>query len=112
MKEVSIPRWIGLKSDIAAQNFQLHFFVDASKEVYGAVCYIRAINSDGNVNCCLLMSKFYLSPKDETSISRLELLATAVAVKLNVTLTHELNLHLRPSIFLDRFGYCPPQNCK
>ena len=99
LKVVSIPRWIGLKSDIAAQNCKLHFFVDASKEAYGAVCYLRTINSNGNVNCCLLMSKSFLSPKDETSIPRLELLAAAVAVKLNVTLTNELNLHLSPFIF-------------
>ena len=99
LKEVSIPRWVGLKSDIAAQNCQLHFFVDASKEAYGAVCYLRSTISNGNVNCCLLMSKSFLSPNNETLIPRLELLAAAVTVKLNATLTNELNLHLRPSIF-------------
>ena len=88
-----------LKSDIAAQNCQLHFFVDAYKEAYGAVCYLRIINSNGNANCYLLMSKSFLSPKNETLIPCLELLAAALAVKLNVTLTNELNLHLRPCIF-------------
>ena len=99
LKKVYILRSIGLKSDVAAQNCQLHFFVDASKEAYGAVCYIWMINSDSNIYCCLLISRFYLSPKVESSIFHLELLVAAVAFKLNVTLINELNLHLRPSIF-------------
>ena len=53
-----------------------------------------------HVNCNLVISKSHLAPKDESSISRLELFAAVTAVKLDIFLKHELNLpQLRTAIF-------------
>ena len=99
LQQISIPRWIGMSTTTDYQKFQLHYFVDASKEAYGAVCYLRIVSVNDKVICRLLMSKSYLAPKDETSIPRLELLAAVTAVKMDMLLSTELNLNLRPSIF-------------
>ena len=99
LQQISIPRWISMPTTTDYQKFQLHYFVDASKEAYGAVCYLRIVSVNDKVICRLLMSKSYLAPKDETSIPRLELLAAVTAVKMDMLLSTELNLNLRPSIF-------------
>ena len=62
---------------------RLHYFVDASKLAYGAVCYLRLVDMNQKVKCFLKMSKSYLAPKDKTSILRLELMADVIAIKLD-----------------------------
>ena len=46
-----------------------------------------------------MISKSYLAPKDETSISRLELLAAVTAVKLDMFISTELQMNLKRSTF-------------
>ena len=99
LQKISIPRCLGILPSRDAQRQQLHFFVDASKVAYGAVCYLRTVDTLDKVNCMLVMSKSYLAPKDEQSIPRLELLAAVTAVKMNQMLSKELCLDLSPSIF-------------
>jgi len=78
------------------QKCQLHIFADASTTGCGAVCYLRAVDQNGNVTCTLVMSKARLVPKGETSIPHLELIAAIMAVQLEGHVKRELNLDLRP----------------
>jgi len=81
------------------QKCQLHIFADASTTGCGAVCYLRAVDRNGNVTCTLAMSKARLVSKGETSIPRSELIVAVMAVQLEGHVKSELNLDLRPSIF-------------
>ena len=98
LKAVSVPRWLGLQSSKNGVACQLHFFADASSLAYGAVCYIRAVDLEGNKTCSFVMSKSYLVPKDEISSPRLELPAAVTAVKMDKMRT-ELHVSLRPCVF-------------
>ena len=83
LQTVSIPRWFGLLPPDCGQTYRLHYFVDASKEAYGAVCYLITVDKNGAIKCSLVMSKSRLSPQDETSIPCLELLAAVLAVNID-----------------------------
>jgi len=85
------------------QKCQIHCVADASTLAYGAVCYIRAVNHESEVVCTLGMAKSRLVPAEETSISRLELMAAVMAVELERSVKKELNLDLRPSVFWTDF---------
>jgi len=82
LRNVSFPRCFNLNLYENTQKCQLHVFADASTTGCGAVCYLRAIDRNGNVSCTLAMSKAQLVPKGETSIPRLELIAGVMAVQL------------------------------
>ncbi|XP_046558819.1 uncharacterized protein LOC124267876 [Haliotis rubra] len=73
---------------------ELHHFSDASLNGYGAVSYLRAINTDAEIHCSFLMGKARVPPIKESTIPRLELSAAVVSVKLNETLLQELNLNI------------------
>ena len=99
LKTVSIPRWFGLLPLDCGQTYRLHYFVDASKEAYGAVCCLRTVDKNGAIKCSLVVSKSRLSSQDETSIPRLELLAAVLAVNIDCTLRKELKIPSKPSMF-------------
>ena len=50
---------------------QIHHFCDASQSSYGAVSYLRLVNSDGQVHCSFLIGKSRLAPLKQTTIPRL-----------------------------------------
>ena len=100
LQNVAIPRFIGIHEPRAVERCQLHYFADASKHAFGAVCYLRMQESPESIRCVLMMAKSRLAPKSEESIPRLELMAAVTAVNMDLTLKKELGLpNLRPSIF-------------
>ena len=94
-----MPVCLGLQAFEELRKCQLHYFVEASKLAYGALCYIRAITRNDVVVCSLVMSKSHLAPKDETSIPRLELMAAVTAVKMDLMLKQNLGIESQSSIF-------------
>ena len=60
----------------------LHHFSDASEEGYGQSTYLRLVNLSGKIHCCLLMEKLRVTPKKYVTISRLELVAAVLSVKI------------------------------
>ena len=82
MNEVSVPRYVAAPDMTDVSTKQLHFFCDASKEAYAAVCYVRITLSDGTVHCSFLFGKSRLAPLQTRSISRLELMAAVLAVEI------------------------------
>ncbi|XP_064638317.1 uncharacterized protein LOC135494330 [Lineus longissimus] len=89
-----LPKLSGFSADrcVKPQGFgeiasaALHHFSDASETGYGVASYLRAVNAEGLVHCCLLQSKSRVAPLKQVSIVRLELTAATVAVRLNTML--------------------------
>lgn len=69
-----------------------HHFCDASQFAYGAVSYLRQVNSDGQAHCSFLVGNSRLAPLKQMSIPRLELAAATVSVRLNKLLKNELEI--------------------
>lgn len=78
---------------------QLHHFGDGSSTAYGAVSYLRVEAPDGRVKVTLVMAKGRVAPMKATTIPRLEIAASVLAVELDVVLRRELKLDLLPSVF-------------
>ena len=90
LKEFSVPRSVTPEGDV--QSCQLHMFSDASETGYGAVGYVRVVDSAGAMNTALLMSKARVAPLKVSSIPRLELAAATLAVQMSTQILSELDL--------------------
>ena len=88
-----------IKSVSSVVTYQLHHFSDASQIGYGNVSYLRMENQDGTVTVSMLYSKARVSPIKPVTIPRLELLATALSVKIDARLKQEWNVKLEESVF-------------
>ena len=88
---LSIPRvYVGFEN---AQNLQLHCFADASKDGFGAVCYLCCNDGDkcfGN----FVMGRSRVAPMNQQSIPRLELCAAVTAVRLSSIVLKELQVKI------------------
>lgn len=78
---------------------ELHHFSDASERAYGCCSYLRCSSRTGKIHVALLCSKSKLAPIKALTIPRLELQAALLAVKVDVMLKRELQLHLVASHF-------------
>ncbi len=92
---ISIPRWIQCKD---GRDRQIHVFTDASSRVYCRVAYMRLTsetsredkNSQADekvIDVCLVTSKYRVTPTKTESISRLELAACVLGVRLGNAVT-------------------------
>ena len=73
---------------------ELHHLCDGSQQAYGACSYIRCINSKGQINSQLNMSKSKVAPLKQCSFPRLELQGTVLAVKINYMLQRALDIRI------------------
>ena len=71
----------------------LHHFSDASQDGYGQVTYLRIVDEKGYVKCSLVMAKSRVPSTKFVSISRLELTAAALSIKVSTMLRRELTIH-------------------
>lgn len=94
---IEIPRWYKYTS--ANDIVELHIFSDASCKAYGAVSYLRIINT--GVHCSFIIGKSRLAPIQNkmTTIPRLELQAAVLAARLKKTIFDELILKVN-QVFL------------
>jgi hypothetical protein len=76
---IKVARWTGLKAK--GMSYQLHTFCDASEEGVCAAVYIR-VKSGAEITTNLLAAKSRVSPLKAESISRSELVACVIAVRL------------------------------
>ena len=73
------------------QKVELHHFADASSRAYGQCSYLRLVDDAGNVHCSLVLGKSRVAPLKTITISRLELTAAVVSVKISSLLNEELS---------------------
>ena len=67
-----VERALQNSSDV--KSVTIHTFVDASKDAYGAVSYLRSEHLDGCINVNIIASKTRVVPLTTVNIPRLELL--------------------------------------
>jgi predicted nuclease with RNAse H fold len=77
---IKVTRWTGLKAK--GTPYQIHTFCDASEEGICAAVYIR-VKSGSDITTNLLAAKSRVSPLKAESISRSELVACVIAVRLS-----------------------------
>ena len=73
----------------AVKEPTLIIFSDASKEAYGACCYIRWELADGAFSSNILLAKSKIAPVKVITIVRLELLAAVISVRLRLSIKVE-----------------------
>ena len=84
----------------ATNEPMLIIFSDASREAYGAVCYIRWELKNGTFSSTLLLSKSKIAPTKVITIVRLELLAAVIGKRLRLTIEKECRLKFRKVIHI------------
>ena len=78
---------------------QVHHFSDASQVAYGAVSYLRLVNSNHEVQCSFIMGKSRLSPLKPVTIPRMELSASVLSTRLDRIIRQELDFVIHDSFF-------------
>ncbi|XP_054708422.1 uncharacterized protein LOC129218221 [Uloborus diversus] len=86
---------ISVKRQVNADNtdaFEIHAFSDASQRAYGAVIYLRCVDTSGNFTTRLLCSKSRICPLKMLTIPRLELCGALLLARLVNTISLILEL--------------------
>ena len=68
------------------KDCSLHFFPDVCKNGYGQVTYLHGVDESGKVHRSLVMGKARVAPLKQITITRMELVAPALSVKMSVML--------------------------
>ncbi|CAC5424074.1 unnamed protein product [Mytilus coruscus] len=88
---IKIPRCLQLDDDIVSTS--LHRFSDASQEAYGSVIYARHEYKSGTISTRLIAAKSRVAPLTSVSITRLELMAAVLGLRLALSVKHALEVH-------------------
>ncbi|KAK3722273.1 hypothetical protein QZH41_005187 [Actinostola sp. cb2023] len=99
LKDLSVDRCFKPKNFGSVVKGQLHNFSDASQQGYGAVSYLRLVNSDGDIHCAFVIGKSRLTPVKQVTIPRLELTAAATATRLSSMISREIDVTIDDVIF-------------
>ncbi len=78
---------------------QLHHFSDASQVAYGAVSYLRLVNTRHEVHFSFVMGKSRLSPLKPITIPRMELSAAVLSTRLDKMIRQEVNFPINGSFY-------------
>ena len=74
-------------------------YSDVCETAYGQSSYVRLVNDIGEVHCTLLGGKSRVVPLKFISISRIELTAATLSVKVYKMLKDELDIYVHDEIF-------------
>ena len=78
MENINIPRCYKTTNFDQIVEHPLHHFSDASENGYGQACYLRMINENGDIHCCLIFGKSKVAPVKCFQL-RLELTAATLS---------------------------------
>lgn len=92
LQEITIPRCFVSLSWSEKQKVECHCFSDSSLKAYGAVVYLKVIESDGSTSVSLVLSKARVSPLKPVTLPRLELLGAVVGAQLIRSVMNTLKL--------------------
>ena len=92
MQNINVPRCYKPTDFGQIVEYTLHQFSDASETGYGQASYLRMINENGDVHCCLIFGKSRVAPVKYVSIPRLELTAATLSVRVSDMLRKELDI--------------------
>lgn len=92
LSQVSVDRCVKRRIVGSIVSSEFHHFWDASQSAYGAVSYLRVVDSEGQIHCSFLLGKSRLAPLKQVTISRLELAAATLSIRLNKVLKNELEI--------------------
>lgn len=102
LQNVKVPRCYKPDEFDEIKTAELHSFSDASQVGYGQCSYLRLIDRQNRIHCCLVMAKSRVTPVKPITIPRLELTAAVVAVKVSAMLKKELDYeHLQEVFWTD-----------
>lgn len=94
LEQFKVERCFKPKDFGSIANCQLHCFSDASELGYGAVSYVRLIDTNDKIQCSFVLGKSRLAPMKKMTIPRLELSAAATATKVVTMIQRELDLQI------------------
>ena len=89
LRHLKFPRCYKPKDFGEVVDVSLYTFGDGCNVGYGAACYIRQVDKDGNIAVSLAMGKSKVSPLKMITIPRLELTAATVAVKIGAMVSEQ-----------------------
>lgn len=90
LSQLRIPRCYSA-SEAEIVRRELHIFSDASEAAFGAVGYLRQIDSAGGISCALVMSRTRVAPLKKLTIVRLELQGAVLATRLRESIESALS---------------------
>ena len=90
IKCVSFARWI-LSDDVEFGSSEIHVFLDASINAYGALIYLRFRTYRTGYQCRLIRSKAKVVPRKGLTVPKLELAAALVGVNLYEVLRNSIS---------------------
>ena len=73
----------------------IHTYGDGCSIGYGAACYIRQVNKNGDIAVSLAMGKSRVSPLKMITIPRLELTASTTAIKIGAMVRDQLRTEVK-----------------
>ncbi|XP_042206555.1 uncharacterized protein LOC121855585 [Homarus americanus] len=97
--KLSVPRCLKTACAQEIISAQLHTFCDASQVAYGAVTYLRMVDSSGSIQCSFVYGRAKLAPLKQLTIPRLELCAAVLAVNADRTIRRETTMTIHESYF-------------
>nr|CAI5863146.1 unnamed protein product [Callosobruchus analis] len=96
LNSLEIPRQVICKNPV---NIELHGFADASCTAFGAVIYLRSVDSSGDIYVNLLCSKSKVAPLKSLTIPKLELSGALLLAQLMKKVQDSLGLKIN-KVFL------------
>ncbi|XP_066913533.1 uncharacterized protein [Clytia hemisphaerica] len=100
LKSLKIDRCFKPKEFREVVEISLHHFSDACDYGYGGCHYLRFINSDNSVHCCLIMGKSRVVPaKSNYTTPRLELIAATLSSQIAKFISKELDFEIAYELF-------------
>ena len=93
LPKIQIPRSLCSQHKTLV-SFNLHTFVDASKDAYAAVIYARNTYTDESVSCRIVASKTRVAPLKAISIPRMELMAAVLGTRLTKAVSEALEISI------------------
>ena len=95
LNQIRVPRCLHSNTESKPVSMEIHTFVDASQNAYGAVSYSRALYQTGETSTCIIAAKSKVAPLKSVSIPRLELMAAVVGLHLSNKISAALEIPIQ-----------------